>query len=304
MAPAHLFERFRGLLPPDRLLANAPLKDYTTFRIGGPADVLARPSTYEEVRLLLAVARSAGVPIYILGNGSNTLVRDKGFRGLVIHIHKPFSGIRRQDNTLFAQGGIQLSELAATAAREGLAGLEFASGIPGCLGGAVYMNAGAYTGEMAHCVRKVLIVNSAMELAELTQADMGFSYRHTALTGKNCVILEAELALLPDEPFAITERIADFTRRRKARQPLQFPSAGSMFKRPKEGYAAAMIDEAGLKGLAVGDAEVSAMHAGFFINRGQATAADVLALVEKVQEAVSRRFGVSLEPEVTIIGEE
>lgn len=300
---SHLQEYFRGLLPPDRMLFNAPLRDYTTFRIGGPADVLAQPVSSEEVRLLLAAAKAAEAPVYVLGNGSNTLVRDGGLRGLVLHINRNLSRVEFTPQGCRAQAGVTLSALAKLAMAQGLSGLEFASGIPGCLGGAVCMNAGAYNGEIGMLVESALIIDDTWQIRRLNKQELGFAYRHTALTGQNAVVLEAELCLTPGDPAEIAAKIDDFTRRRKSRQPLQYPSAGSMFKRPEGGYAAELIDRAGLKGLTVGAAQVSQMHAGFFINLGGATAADVLALVEQVQQRVFRHSGIRLEPEVHIVGE-
>lgn len=284
------------------LLVNAPMKGRTTFRIGGPAQYLALPSSAEQISRLLLFARNAGLPVTLLGNCSNVLVRDGGIDGLVLQLGSNFSKASVTGNEVEAEAGILMSTLAQVCTRAGLAGFEFASGIPGSLGGGVYMNAGAYNGEIGSIVKSVTVINERLELVTLSREEMGFAYRHTALSGRDVAVVSAVLSLWPDNPQDIAARVADFTRRRRERQPLNYPSAGSVFKRPEGAFAAALIDTAGLKGVSVGGAQVSCKHAGFFVNTGGATAADVLALIKLVQNTVYEKSGFHLEPEVKIIG--
>lgn len=284
------------------LLVNAPMKGRTTFRIGGPAQYLALPSSAEQISRLLLFARNAGLPVTLLGNCSNVLVRDGGIDGLVLQLGSNFSKASVTGNEVEAEAGILMSTLAQVCTRAGLAGFEFASGIPGSLGGGVYMNAGAYNGEIGSIVKSVTVINERLELVTLSREEMGFAYRHTALSGRDVAVVSAVLSLSPDNPQDIAARVADFTRRRRERQPLNYPSAGSVFKRPEGAFAAALIDTAGLKGVSVGGAQVSCKHAGFFVNTGGATAADVLALIKLVQNTVYEKSGFRLEPEIKIIG--
>lgn len=284
------------------LLVNAPMKGRTTFRIGGPAQYLALPSSAEQISRLLLFARNAGLPVTLLGNCSNVLVRDGGIDGLVLQLGSNFSKASVTGNEVEAEAGILMSTLAQVCTRAGLAGFEFASGIPGSLGGGVYMNAGAYNGEIGSIVKSVTLINEHLELVTLSREEMGFAYRHTALSGRDVAVVSAVLSLSPDNPQDIAARVADFTHRRRERQPLNYPSAGSVFKRPEGAFAAALIDTAGLKGVSVGGAQVSCKHAGFFVNTGGATAADVLALIKLVQNTVYEKSGFRLEPEIKIIG--
>lgn len=303
MSGKDIIHIFKGLLPDERLLSDVDMKRLTTFRIGGPADVVAEAQNGEEIACLIREARGAGVPFAVLGNGSNVLVRDKGFRGLVIRINSAMSNVKAEGNIVRAQAGITLSALARFLAAGALAGFEFASGIPGCLGGGIYMNAGAYNGEIGNLVREVSFIDEQSRLVKFNQAEMKFSYRHCALSEREVVITEACLELEQGDSKQIEQMLRDYTRRRKERQPLEYPSAGSMFKRPEGAYAAALIDQAGLKGMRVGDACISEKHAGFFINLGGATAEQMLELVQKTQEIVYGRTGIMLCPEVRIIGE-
>ena len=229
-------------------------------------------------------------------------MRDGGIDGLVLQLGSNFSKASVTGNEVEAEAGILMSTLAQVCTRAGLAGFEFASGIPGSLGGGVYMNAGAYNGEIGSIVKSVTVINERLELVTLSREEMGFAYRHTALSGRDVAVVSAVLSLRPDNPQDIAARVADFTRRRRERQPLNYPSAGSVFKRPEGAFAAALIDTAGLKGVSVGGAQVSCKHAGFFVNTGGATAADVLALIKLVQNTVYEKSGFHLEREVKIIG--
>lgn len=300
MAEQTLATELRRALPGLTLLENEPMAAHCTFRTGGPAALFAQPADEEQVRQLLDLLRARGCQPVIIGNGSNLLVRDGGIRGVVVHMGPALGQVHRQGNCLAAGAGITLARLAVYAREQGLSGLEFAHGIPGSLGGAVMMNAGAYGGEMAGVVRSVRYLDTDGQLRET--ADPGFAYRHSRFEDSGALILGATVALEPAEPEAIQQRMQELWQKRSASQPLDRPSAGSTFKRPAQGYAAAMIDQAGCKGLRVGGAQVSEKHAGFIINAGGAKSADVLALMELVTERVEQRFGVTLEPEVRILG--
>lgn len=290
---------------PERILPGAPLSRYTTFRVGGPADVLVQIASAEEIAVALRAARRAGVPVTVIGNGSNLLVRDGGIRGLVLRIASSFSDIRREGNCLRAQAGACLSACAQAAQREGLSGLAELSGIPGTIGGGVIMNAGAYGGELSQVVAEVSTI-ALSDLAPLHFAGeaLGFSYRRSAMMDAGVIVTDVLLALTPGDPQAIRERMESLSRTRREKQPLEYPSAGSTFKRPQGFFAAKLIDDCGLRGLRVGDAQVSAKHAGFVVNLGSATASDILTLMETVRSRVYEATGVALEPEVRILGED
>ena len=279
------------------------LDKFTTLRVGGPADYFAEPKSEEALLTLIKTAKEAGVPVLLLGNGSNLLVRDGGFRGLAIRLGKAFSRIERRENRLYAQAGALLSVLARQAQEASLTGLEFAQGIPGSVGGGVYMNAGAYGGELAQTVESVRVLDGET-IREIPGNEMNFSYRHSRAMEEGWIILGAQFRLAPGDPERIEAAMRDFASRRKEKQPLEYPSAGSFFKRPAGHFAGALIEGAGLKGLSVGGAQVSEKHAGFLINRGGATASDFLALMRLVQERVMEKYGVMLEPEVRIVGED
>ena len=284
---------------------NASMADYTSFRAGGCARYLAFP---EDEAALIAVMREvqeAGVPYYVTGNGSNILVRDGGFPGVIIKIADGFSEIRTDGEMIVAGAGALLSTIAKEAARQSLTGLEFASGIPGSLGGAVYMNAGAYDGEMKNVLETVRLLDpktGAIREAKVEELELGYRYSKLYETGE--IILGAVIRLQTGDPDEIRSRIRDFTERRTTKQPLVYPSAGSFFKRPQGYYAGKLVQDARLKGLTVGGAQVSTLHSGFVINIGGATAADIISLMHLVQARVKERFGVDLEPEVRIIGVE
>ena len=282
------------------LIEKAPLSDYTTFRVGGPAEILAKPQTEEALCSLLDWVKSEAVPFLLIGNGSNLLVRDGGFDGLVIHIGNALGDVRMEGNCLIAQAGALLSKVATVAADNSLAGMAFAHGIPGSLGGAVYMNAGAYGGE----IKDVAIATEFMDMEGnchwIRGEEQGFSYRNSSFQGREGVIIRTVFLLRPGNEEEIRNTIYTLNEKRRASQPLDKPSAGSTFKRPATGYAAALIEQAGLKGLQVGGAAVSVKHAGFVVNLGDATAADVLELVEQVKLRVLEHSGIELEPEVRL----
>ena len=281
-----------------------PMKLHTTFEIGGPADFLIFPGSVEEAQKILSLIHEYEVPLVILGNGSNVLVRDKGIRGAVVKFNSPMSYVRAEGNRIIAGAGALLQDVSACAAEHSLTGLEFACGIPGSIGGALFMNAGAYDGEMKNVVDRVRTVTRNGEIRTYTREQLDLGYRHSVFQENGEAICEAELLLEPGEKTAIEAKIADYTHRRESKQPLEMPSAGSTFKRPKGYFAGTLIDQTGLKGLSVGGAQVSTKHAGFVVNKGNATAADVLGLIHEVQRQVKEAHGVELHPEVRIIGEE
>ena len=286
------------------LLLEEPMAKHTSFRIGGPADVLAQPANEAELAALLKRAGEHAVPVTLVGNGSNLLVRDKGIRGLVIKLSNPFNSITVDGNVLTFGSGISLAMASKKAASLSLSGMEFAVGIPGTIGGAVYMNAGAYDGEMAKVVTSVRVMDREGKISELKASELAFAYRHTALQNSGLIVTSVTCVLQPDEADAIAAKMADFSQRRISKQPLELPSAGSMFKRPPGYFAGTLIDQTGLKGYTVGGAQVSTKHAGFVVNVGGATAQDVLQLISDVQSKVFAAHGVRLEPEVLVLGEE
>ena len=274
---------------------------YTTLRVGGPADWLAEPETEAQLCALLQFAKEQGVPALVMGNGSNLLVRDGGIRGLVIRLVRAFSGIEAIPGGLYAQSGALLSALSRQAQEMSLTGLEFAQGIPGTVGGGAYMNAGAYGGELGKVIASVRIWDG-LSIRDIPNEEMDFSYRHSRAMTEGWIILGAAFRLEKGDPEAISAAMRDFAARRKEKQPLKYPSAGSFFKRPTGYFAGALIENAGLKGLTVGGAQVSRKHAGFLINTGGATACDFLQLMSLVQRVVENKDHVRLEPEVRIIG--
>ncbi|MDR0875570.1 MAG: UDP-N-acetylmuramate dehydrogenase [Clostridiales Family XIII bacterium] len=284
------------------------MRNHTTMRVGGPAEQYIEPNSEEDLIAGACEALRSGRQVFLLGNGSNVIVRDGGFAGAVFSTTSALSGILidMDENTLRAGAGATLSSAARSAAKAGLTGLEELSGIPGTVGGAVLMNAGAYDRDISGCVNKVRVYDLVDEkYIMFTNEACQFAYRTSIfkISAPRYLILDAEFSLAADEPEAISERMEDFTRRRNERQPVEWPSSGSFFKRPPGDFAARLIDEAGLKGYSVGGAQISPKHAGFIVNTGGATAADVLSLAEAVQARVHERFGVNLEPEPVIIGD-
>ena len=291
-----MFESFNAL-------ANEPMCEHTTLKLGGPADYLVYPRSAEEIAAMFAEAGAYGLPVTVIGHGSNLLVLDGGIRGLVICVGKNMRKITRNGRTITAQAGASLGSVALEAAEAGLTGLEFASGIPGTVGGGVAMNAGAYEGEMAQVVTRVKGVYPGGETVTLTREEMDFGYRHSAVTDKNVIVTEAVFELQEGDPAEIRAKMSRLNAMRAEKQPLDVPSAGSTFKRPEGFYAAALIDQCGLKGYSVGGARVSMKHAGFLVNTGTSSR-DFLELMTKVQQIVEERVGVKLEPEIKVIGEE
>ena len=291
----------QALCPELEIRQGVALEKYTTLRVGGPADYFAEPKTEEEIMLVLQAAKDCDLPVLLIGNGSNLLIRDGGFRGLVIRLGKNFSRIEKIENGLYAQAGALMSQLAHAALEAEYTGLEFAQGIPGAVGGGVYMNAGAYGGEMCQVVSAVRILVKG-KIVEIPAAEMEFSYRHTKAMDENWLILGAYFQLKKGDPAEIGALMRDLASRRKEKQPLEYPSAGSFFKRPTGYFAGALIEQSGLKGFTVGGAQVSEKHAGFLINVGGATASDFIELKEKIQQIVMEKFGVHMENEVRILG--
>jgi UDP-N-acetylmuramate dehydrogenase len=285
------------------LQADVPMSSHTTFKIGGPADIYFEPSHAEEIVTAIRHCQQRGIPYLIIGNGSNILVADAGIRGVVISIGDRYSGIGWQDGKMLVKAGTRLAALSGFAAQHGFCGLEFASGIPGTLGGAILMNAGAYEHCMADIVTVTEYLDDHLDLRQRRGADHQFNYRDSFFSSRNCIILQAYLQLTPDDPAAIMSRITILSSRRRASQPLDLPSAGSAFKRPDGQYAGKLISDCGLKGFRLGNAQVSEKHAGFIVNLGQARADDIRRLFEKIQEIVASRTGVLLEPEVRFVGD-
>ena len=285
------------------VIPNAEMKQYTTLKLGGPADWLAFPRSGEEIAALFAEAGKNGIPVTVIGHGSNLLVMDGGIRGLVIRVEKNMRNIRLDGDRVIAQAGAMLAAAAVFAADAGLSGLEFASGIPGTVGGGTAMNAGAYDGEMAQVVERVESIYPDGTRVSFSPAEMAFGYRTSAVKEKGFVVTEVTFALTPGNPAEIRAKMADLNARRAEKQPLDVPSAGSTFKRPEGFFAAALIDQCGLKGYSIGDAMVSMKHAGFLVNTGSSSA-DFKNLMDKVQAIVEERAGVHLEPEIRILGEE
>ena len=294
-------EKLYAFAPRARVLENEPLARHTTFRVGGPADVLFLPESAEELRQAMELAREAGEDCLVIGNGSNLLVRDGGVRGLVIKLAGPMSGVSVEGTAIRAQAGASLSQVSRAALQASLTGLEFASGIPGSLGGALAMNAGAYGGELSQVVREAMVLMDG-RVQTLSREELAMGYRTTRVLREGGIVLSAVLDLKEGDASEIAETMDELNRRRREKQPLSFPSAGSTFKRPEGYFAGALIEQAGLKGYAIGGAQVSEKHAGFLINRGGATASDLLRLIEYVQERVYAQSGVRLETEVRICG--
>ena len=289
------------LLPKIELRFNEPMAKHTSFRIGGPAEVMAFPKTKEELSELLKTSALLDTKPVILGAGTNVLAPDAGMSGLVVCLKDCLGGMERlDDTTVRVAGGVTMSRAAVFAANLGLSGLEFAHGIPGTVGGGVYMNAGAYGGEIKDVCESVEVMDKNGQIRRVSNADMKFSYRHSVLEEEFAIVVSADFRLNPAEPETIKGKMKELMGKRSASQPLDLPSAGSAFKRPVGGYAAALIDQAGLKGYAVGGAAISTKHAGFAVNLGGATADDVKELLTRVSDIVFEKSGIRLEPEVRI----
>jgi len=299
----NFYEELKNIIPEARIKADEPMKLHTTFRIGGPAKYFVIPETKEEIKAIIACCKNADMPYYILGNGSNLLVSDKGYEGVVIQIFKNMNQITLEGDTITAQAGAILSAVANKALDSELTGFEFAAGIPGTLGGACVMNAGAYGGEMKDVLVNVVVLTQDGEFLTIPKEELELGYRTSVIAKKNYIVLEATIKLTKGDKNAIKERMDELKVQRTTKQPLEYPSAGSTFKRPVGHFAGKLIQDAGLRGFQVGGAQVSEKHCGFVINKDQATAADVAELMKQVSAIVKEQFGVELEAEVKRLGE-
>lgn len=299
-----LDKQLYDLLGADNIKKEEPMKEHTTFRIGGPADYFVVPNTKELLVKTLDLCRDWKVPVYVTGNGSNLLVGDKGFRGVILHIGRQMNRIWFEgENRVRAQAGVMLSRFSREVALKGLSGLEFASGIPGTLGGAIAMNAGAYGGEIKDVLKEATIINEDHKVMVLSKEELKLGYRKSLIQEKGYIVLEAVFLLPEGSPDDILSKMAQLNKKRQEKQPLNFPSAGSTFKRPEGYFAGKLIEDTGLRGFRVGNASISMKHCGFVVNMGDATAKDVVLLMEEVDKRVFEKFGVHLEPEIRRIGE-
>ncbi|MCR5502098.1 MAG: UDP-N-acetylmuramate dehydrogenase [Lachnospiraceae bacterium] len=297
-----IIEYIKTILPEDNIHADEPMSAHTTFRTGGPAKLLVEPETPEEIMTLLSYLKQIEEPFFIKGNGSNLLVSDRGYDGVIIELNGKFSGIERSDRIIRAKAGAHLSAIAKEALDASLTGFEFASGIPGTLGGGVVMNAGAYGGELKDVIRDVTVLDGNNEILTLPAEDMEFGYRTSIIRKRPFTVLEASIELTEGDREEIREKTAELNRMRREKQPLEYPSAGSTFKRPEGYFAGELIMDAGLRGFSVGGAAVSEKHCGFVINKGRATSEDIREVILEVTERVFDRFGVRLEPEIVFLG--
>lgn len=295
-------DKFRQISP--HLLTNEMMSKHTTFKIGGPADMFVSVRSVEEIKALAELAAETKTPFTVIGNGSNLLVGDKGIRGLVIQIGRDFSDVSVEGNIITAQAGVLMSKLASEALKAGLTGFETLSGIPGTLGGGIFMNAGAYGGEIKNVIKNVTYMDKDGKIKTISNEECDFSYRHSIFTDGDKYILTAQIELQKGNKEEISAAMEDYNKRRREKQPLSMPSAGSTFKRPEGYFAGKLIEDSNLKGYSVGGAMISELHAGFVVNTGNATAADVMRLICDVQKTVKEKFGVELEPEVKLTGEQ
>lgn len=287
----------------EHVFFDEPMKKRTTFRIGGPADIFVEAQNTDEIIAVVNYCKSHNIPFMIMGNGSNMLVSDKGIRGVVIQVGKRMNEVKIDGETVDAQAGIMMSSLSSIILKAGLSGFEELSGIPGTLGGGIYMNAGAYGGELKNVIVSVTYIDRAGNIKTSPCSELDFSYRHSMFEEGGYVILSCILKLHKGNAEEIAAKMQDYTNRRNEKQPISMPSAGSTFKRPEGFFAGKLIQDSGLKGFSIGGAQVSEKHSGFIINTGNASACDVLALIKHVQDTVFCKFGVKLEPEVRLIGE-
>lgn len=297
------YEALVKVLDEDQIKPEEPMKNHVTFRVGGPADFFVTPKNYEELSGVLKCCAKYEMPCYIMGNGSNLLVSDQGYRGVVIQLFRQLNDIQCEGNVIRAQAGALLSAVANRALEEKLTGFEFAAGIPGTLGGACVMNAGAYGGEMKDVLKSVTVLTREGERITLQKNELELGYRTSIIAKKDYIVLEAEIELEVGDAEEIKAVMDDLKERRTTKQPLEYPSAGSTFKRPEGYFAGKLIQESGLQGFQVGGAQVSEKHCGFVINKDQATAADIAELIRQVQDRVEKKFGVRLETEVKRLGE-
>ena len=298
-----IIERFSNLLGNEKVRINEPMNRHTTFRIGGPADYFLLPSSSEEVKGILEICKEESLQYFILGNGSNLLVSDEGYRGVIIQLYRNYGGLTVEGTEIRARAGVLLSQIAAAARNESLTGFEFAGGIPGTLGGAVVMNAGAYGGELKDVLKEAVVMDREGNIFTVPVEKLAMGYRTSLVKTAGYLVLEVVISLKKGSQEEIRDTMKDLADRRISKQPLEYPSAGSTFKRPEGYFAGKLIMDAGLRGYQVGGAQVSEKHCGFVINKGNATAADVMELIRQVTAKVKEDTGVTMEPEVKQIGE-
>ncbi len=286
------------------ILIDEELKNHTTFRVGGPVDVMIQPEDEEEILRVLKIAKDNNIKYMVMGNGSNMLVKDTGIRGLMIKLNDNFNTIRYEDSSIFARSGALLSSVSNKALEASLKGMEFASGIPGALGGAITMNAGAYGGEMKDIVKRVKIIDNNLEIKWIDLEDMNFAYRTSKVKQEKLLVLEVEIRLEKGNKEEIEKEMNRLNEERRKKQPLEFASGGSTFKRPEGYFAGKLIDDSGLRGVRYKDAQVSEKHCGFVINRGSATCEDILTLIKTIQKTVRDNFDVELEREIMLLGDD
>ena len=300
----NFYDKLNNVIAKDSILIDEPMSRHTTFRVGGPADFFVTPKAKEEVRDVIRICKEAGMPYYIIGNGSNLLVSDAGYRGVIVQIYKEMNEVKVEGDLVKAQAGALLSGIAAKALGAELSGFEFASGIPGTIGGACVMNAGAYGGEMKDVLESVTVLTGEGKIIELGRNELELGYRTSVIAKKGYIVLGAVLKLERGDGEKIKTYMDELKEKRVTKQPLEYPSAGSTFKRPEGYFAGKLIEDAGLRGFQVGGAQVSEKHCGFVINRDHATAADIMELMRQVQIRVKENSGVDLEPEVKRLGNE
>ena len=298
------YDKLNNVIGKDSILIDEPMSRHTTFRVGGPADFFVTPKAKEEVRDVIRICKEAGMPYYIIGNGSNLLVSDAGYRGVIVQIYKEMNEVKVEGDLVKAQAGALLSGIAAKALGAELSGFEFASGIPGTIGGACVMNAGAYGGEMKDVLESVTVLTGEGKIIELGRNELELGYRTSVIAKKGYIVLGTALKLECGDGEKIKTYMDELKEKRVTKQPLEYPSAGSTFKRPEGYFAGKLIEDAGLRGFQVGGAQVSEKHCGFVINRDHATAADIMELMIQVQIRVKENSGVDLEPEVKRLGDE
>ena len=300
----NFYDKLNNVIAKDSILIDEPMSRHTTFRVGGPADFFVTPKAKEEVRDVIRICKEAGMPYYIIGNGSNLLVSDAGYRGVIVQIYKEMNEVKVEGDLVKAQAGALLSGIAAKALGAELSGFEFASGSPGTIGGACVMNAGAYGGEMKDVLESVTVLTGEGKIIELGRNELELGYRTSVIAKKGYIVLGAVLKLERGDGEKIKTYMDELKEKRVTKQPLEYPSAGSTFKRPEGYFAGKLIEDAGLRGFQVGGAQVSEKHCGFVINRDHATAADIMELMRQVQIRVKENSGVDLEPEVKRLGDE
>ena len=304
MNKEYVYKHLLNILDEKDIKLDEPMKKHISFRVGGPADILVKPRTEEQIKNIIDFAKKENIPYIVKGNGSNLLVRDGGIRGIVIEITDNFNSYEIEDKIIKVQSGALLSIIGRAALKQNLKGFEFAAGIPGTIGGALAMNAGAYGGEMKDIVKSVRLMDTDGNIFNFSNEDMQFGYRKSILSKSDYIVLGAEIELEKGDYEEIKEIMKDFSNRRTTKQPLNLPSAGSTFKRPEGYFAAKLIDDSGLRGLTLRNAQVSDKHCGFVVNLGDAKASDILDLMYVVKSTVKNKFGVTLEEEVKILGED